>query len=99
MEIFFKFPKSSNILFFFDKGKNEFEKFIIFALPEILLLLETTKDSWLGDGTFKQCPDKFYQLCTIHVIIGGYNQPCIYALLPNKTEKKRTMILLKPYYS
>ena len=41
----------------------------------------------LGDGTFKQFPDMFYQLYTIHVTIGGYNQPCIYALLPNKTEK------------
>ena len=28
-----------------------------------------------------------YQLYTIHVTIGGYNPPCIYALLPNKTEK------------
>ena len=57
------------------------------ALTEMLLLLETTKDLWLGDGTFKQCPDMFYQLYTIHVTIGGYNPPCIYALLPNKTEK------------
>ena len=28
-----------------------------------------------------------YQLYTIHVKIGGYNPLCIYALLPNKTEK------------
>ena len=71
----------------FDKGKDEPERFIKFALTEMLLLLETTKDLWLGDGTFKRYPDMFYQLYTIHVTIGGYNPPCIYALLPNKTEK------------
>ena len=68
-------------------GKDEPERLIIFALTEMLLLLETTKDLWLGDETFKQCPDMFYQLCTIHFTIGGYNPPCIYALLPNRTEK------------
>ena len=71
----------------FDKGKDEPERFIIFALTEMLLMLESTKDVWLGDGTFKQCPDMFYQLYTIHITIGGYSPPCIYALLPNKTEK------------
>ena len=53
----------------------------------MLLLLEITNDLWLGYGTFKQCPDMFYHLYTIHVPNGGYNPPCIYALLPNKSEK------------
>lgn len=39
------------------------------------------------DGTFKECPELFYQLYTVHVTIQGYNPPCIYVLLPNKTEK------------
>ena len=83
----FQIPEEFEDFVAFDRGKDEPERFIIFALTEMLLLLETTKDLWLGDGTFKQCPDMFYQLYTIHVTIGGYNPPCIYALLPNKTEK------------
>ena len=83
----FQIPEEFEDFVAFDKGKDEPERFIIFALTEMLLLLETTEDLWLGDGIFKQCPDKFYQLYTIHVTTGGYNPPCIYALLSNKTEK------------
>ena len=43
----------------FDKRKDKPERFIIFALTEMLLLLATTKDLWLGNGIFKQCPDMF----------------------------------------
>ena len=50
-------------------------------------MIETTKDLWLGDGTFKQCLDMFYQKYTIHIRIGGYSPSCLYALLPNKTER------------
>ena len=50
-------------------------------------MFETTKDLWLGDGTFKQYLDLFYQKYTIHIRIGGYSPSCLYALLPNKTEK------------
>ena len=82
----------------FDKEKDEPEKFINFSMTEMLLLLETTKDLWLSDGTFKQCPDMFHQFYKIHVAISGYNPPRIYALLPNKT-KKRTMTSPKPYCS
>ena len=80
-------PEEFKDFFAFDNRENEPERFIIFALTEMLLLLETTKDLWLGDRTFKQCPDMFYQLYTIQVAIGGYNPSCIYALLPDKTEK------------
>ena len=83
----FQTPEEFEDFVTFDKGKNEPERFIMFALTEMLLLLEPTKDLWLDGGTFKQCPDKFYQLYTIHITVGGYNPPCIYLLLPNKTEK------------
>ena len=97
----FQFPSEFKDFVAFDKGKDEPERFIIFALTEMLLLLETTKDLWFGGGTFKQIPDMFYQLYTIHVTIGGYNPPCIYALLPKKTEKTynnftQALLLLKP---
>ena len=84
----FQIPEEFKDFVAFEKGKDEPEKFILIALTEIFFLLGTTKDLRLADGTFKQCPDMFYQLHTIHVTIGGYNPPCICALLPNKTEKK-----------
>ena len=67
----FQIPEEFKDFVAFDKGKDEPERFIIFALTETLLLLETAKDLWLGDGTFKQCLDLFYQLYTIHATIGG----------------------------
>ena len=70
-----------------DKGKDETGRFIIFALTEMLLLFETTTVLWLSDETFKNCPDMFYGLFTIHVTLSGSNPPSIYALLPKKTEK------------
>ena len=71
----------------YDKGINDPDRFLIFALPEMLSLMESQTSIWLVDGTFKQCPQMFYQLYTIHIAIGGYHPPCLYALLPNKTEK------------
>ena len=49
-----------------------------------LLNLSTT---WLDDGIFKMSPEIFYQIYTIHVELNGFAPPCVYVLLPNKTEK------------
>ena len=43
-------------------------------------------DNWFCDGTFKVCPDIFYQLYTIHAQVNGRVLPCVYGLLPNKTQ-------------
>ena len=50
---------------------------------------------WLVDGTFKLSPELFYQVYTIHVELN--QPPCVYVLLPNKTEKTyyRMIELLK----
>ena len=40
----FKILEEFKDFFAFDKGKDEPERFIMFALSEMLLLLETTKD-------------------------------------------------------
>ena len=37
--------------------------------------------------TFKLSPEIFYQFYTIHVEVNGFAPPCVYVLLPNKTEK------------
>ena len=87
----FQIPEVFKEFLAFDKGKDEPERFIKFALTGMLISLETTKDLWLGDGTFKQCPDMFYHLYTIHVTIGSYNHP-VYTFSYQTKQKKRTMI-------
>ena len=47
-------------------------------------------DVWAADGTFKVCPRLWRQLYTIHSVSQGYCIPCVYALLPNKTQEKYT---------
>ena len=54
---------------------------LIFGDRDNIQSLILHRDVWLCDGTFKVCPIQFYQFYTIHIQL-----PCIYALLPNKTE-------------
>ena len=70
----------------FDSGQNDHERIILFGDPEMLHVLETS-NFWLADGTFKVTPKMFYQLYSIHVSLSGIAPACIYAFLPNKTEK------------
>ena len=49
--------------------------------------------SWFGDGTFKVCPQIFFQIYTIHTQINERILSCIYPLLPNKTEDIYTRLL------
>ena len=55
-------------------------------------VLESSK-FWLGDGTFKLSPKNFYQIYTLHAYILGTAPACLYALLPNKTEKTYSRLL------
>ena len=52
-----------------------------------MLRVRETSNFWLADGTFKVTPKMFYQLYSIHVSLSGIAPACIYAFLPNKTEK------------
>ena len=44
--------------------------------------------------TFKITPKMFYQLYSIHVSVSGIAPACIYAFLPNKTEKTYNRFLI-----
>ncbi|MCP3664483.1 MAG: transposase [Gammaproteobacteria bacterium] len=52
-----------------------------------MLELLATSEEWFMDGTFSACPSQFYQLYTIHSLKGGFNFPCVFALLQNKTQE------------
>lgn len=42
---------------------------------------------WYGDGTFKVCPNPFYQLYTLHAEVHGQILPLVFTLLPSKSSK------------
>ena len=70
----------------YDSGPQDPNRFIILGKIELMEVLENA-DVWLGDGTFDVCPSVFYQLYTIHTKVGNSFPPCVYFLLPNKTQE------------
>ena len=71
-----------------DSGTEDPERILTFGQQTLLELLDTAQQLWLADGIFKLCPEIFFHFFTIHTSINGYHPPCIYALVPNKLEKK-----------
>lgn len=69
----------------FDSGVGDVLRLFIFASAQGLELLSTS-EHWFGDGTFKVCPEIFYQVYTIHAQVNDRILPCLFALLPNKTQ-------------
>jgi len=63
----------------------DLDRIFIFGTDQALQLLVNSED-WFGDGTFKVCPEVFFQVYTVHAKIAERVLPCIYALLPNKQE-------------
>src|SRR6218665_1348819 len=59
--------------------------FILFAAQEDIDFLFSNQH-WLADGTFRVTPEGFDQLYTIHTLFNGQAFPCIYALLPGRSE-------------
>ena len=69
----------------YDSGSEDENRFFMFATKGNLRQLGRSK-TWYVDGTFKVCPSLFYQLFTMHAMIGGSVVPLVYTLLQNKTE-------------
>ncbi|CAF4478251.1 unnamed protein product [Rotaria socialis] len=70
-----------------DRGENfvlhEDEKLIIFTTATNLSVLKTCKH-WFVDGTFKVCPEDFYQMFTLHGLLKSQIIPLVYGLLVGK---------------
>ena len=60
-------------------------RIIVFATDTMLDLLRDAT-VWMLDGTFKVSPHLIFQLYTVHAAIHGTVFPCVYCLLPNKTQ-------------
>lgn len=59
---------------------------VIFSTRSNLELLCSRGAQVFGVGTFQTCPSVFYQLYVLHVFKHGQYVPCVFALLPSKTE-------------
>jgi hypothetical protein len=70
----------------YDSGIDSPARILIFSTETNLRALTTT-GHWFADGTFKTAPELFYQIYTIHALVDNNILPCVYALLPNKTEQ------------
>ena len=81
----FQVPDRFEDLVLYDSGQEDPLRILILGKQDLMDLLEHA-DLWLGDGTFDVCPAVYYQLYTIHCKVGISYPPCVYFLLPNKTQ-------------
>ena len=70
----------------YDSGIGDDGRILIIASDQDLELLSNS-EHWLWDGTFKVCPEIFYQVCTVHALVNGRVFPCLFALFPNKNQQ------------
>ena len=69
----------------YDSGQDDLNRFMIFGTHENVEMLKNSQ-IWLADGTFKSAPALFAQVYVIHSLRGRHLLPCLFVLLPNKTE-------------
>ena len=95
LPIEFQTTTSGDWFFFFDSGAGAADRIIASASVQARQLF-VQSENWYGDGTFKVCPEVFYQLYTFHAQRNSRIVTCIFALLPNKTEAtyRRLMIAI-----
>ena len=67
----------------YDSGDQD--RVLMFVTDERLTVLEDNSD-WFIDGTFDTVPLIYMQLLTIHAKVNGKVIPCVYVLLPDKTQ-------------
>lgn len=75
-----------------DDEDDNSNRMIVFVTDKMLDLLETAQ-TWMMDGTFKVTPLMFFQLYTIHALLGTHVFPCVYALLSNKETQSYERLL------
>ena len=67
-------------MLFEGSGENDLETIIIFVTKKNLDIVFDFDSIYL-DGTFKSCPELFYQLFTFHAFVEGKQFPLVYVLL------------------
>ena len=88
----YEIPQKYQNVVLHDTGMDDPERILILGSRELLHVLNI-EDVWLGDGTFAVVPTVFFQLYTVHVKVGNNYPPCVYFLLPNKTQNTYARML------
>ncbi|CAF1611635.1 unnamed protein product [Rotaria magnacalcarata] len=73
---------------------HEDKKLIIFTKKTNLSILKQNKH-WFADGTFKVCPDDYYQLFTLHTMMTNAITPLVYGLLIGKSAEDYNLFIEK----
>lgn len=81
----FAIPARFTDIILHDSGSQDPGRILILGDMNLLYVLENA-EVWLGDGTFAVVPSIYFQLYTIHAKVGSKYPPCVYFLLPNKTQ-------------
>ena len=81
----YQVTKAGEQFLIFDSGVGDNERILIFATQQGIHFL-SNNSHWFMDGTFKLCPEIFYQIYTIHALNNNQVFPSVFALLPNKNE-------------
>lgn len=82
----FDIPPEYQEIILHDSGVDDVDRIICMGDINIVTNLSGNSKLWMCDGTFETTPILFYQLYTIHAKVGSNYPPCIYFLLPNKTQ-------------
>ena len=79
--------------------RHQEEDLVVFAADVDLDILAKAAH-WFADGTFKIAPRGYYQQYTLHAYSDGVMYPCVYALLPGKSEAtyNRLLGILEPLF-
>ena len=88
----YQLTTNGDLFLVFDGGIGDPERIFIFASDLGFQFLYGC-DHWYADGTFKVYPEVFYQFYTVHGQQRRRNFPCVFGLLPNKTEATYTRFL------
>lgn len=61
-------------------------KIVMLSSPRSLSFLASSPRLY-ADGTFKTCPKFFYQLYVLHAFQNGFYVPCVFFILPGKSQE------------
>ena len=80
---------------FYDSGVGDADTIFIFSSQQANQFLSNS-EHWFADCTFKVCPELFYEVYVVHA--EGRVFPCVFGLLPNKTETTCTRFFQEIFY-
>ena len=86
-------PRKEDVPMFFDSGIGDINRMFIFATNDGIDMLANSSQ-WFGDGTFKLCPQIFFQIYAIRAQVNHEVLPGVFALLPSKAE-----IILEQFFT